>query len=54
MITVHNAVAATATVGLSGEEGTLIRITVIPMAVYLLLAGILGTLFAQGLLPEPF
>jgi len=54
MITVHNVVAASATVGLVGEEGTLIRITLLPMMVYLVLAGILGVLFAQGLLPEPF
>jgi lactate permease len=54
MITVHNVVAASATVGLSGEEGTLIRITLVPMIVYLLLAGLLGVLFAQGILPEPW
>jgi len=54
MITVHNVVAASATVGLSGQEGRLIRITIVPMVVYLLLAGLLGLLLAQGLLPEPF
>jgi lactate permease len=54
MITVHNVVAASATVGLVGEEGSLIRITMLPMIVYLLLAGLLGLLLAQGLLPEPF
>jgi len=54
MITVHNVVAASATVGLVGKEGTLIRITLIPMIVYLLVAGLLGMLFAQGLIPEPF
>lgn len=42
MITVHNVVAASATVGLAGEEGTLIRMTLRPMIVYLLLAGLLG------------
>jgi len=54
MITVHNVVAASATVGLTGEEGTLIRITILPMIVYLVVAGLLGTLFVHGLLPEPF
>jgi len=54
MITVHNVVAAGATVGLVGEEGTLIRITLVPMIVYLFLAGVLGALLAQGLIPEPF
>ena len=52
MITVHNVVAASATVGLVGEEGTLIRTTILPMVVYLLVAGLLGMLLAQGLLPE--
>ena len=54
MITVHNVVAASATVGLVGKEGALIRITLIPMIVYLLVAGLLGMLFTQGLIPEPF
>jgi lactate permease len=54
MITVHNVVAASATVGLVGKEGTLIRITLIPMIIYLLVAGLVGMLFAQGLIPEPF
>lgn len=52
MITVHNVVAASATVGLAGQEGTLIRMTLRPMIVYLLLAGILGLLLVQGFLPE--
>ena len=54
MITVHNVVAASATVGLVGEEGTLIRITLLPMIVYLIIAGVLGLVLAQGLIPEPF
>jgi len=54
MITVHNVVAAGATVGLVGEEGRLIRITLLPMIVYLLVAGLVGMLFAQGIMPEPF
>ncbi len=39
MITVHNVVAASATVGLAGQEGALIRKTLIPMTYYCLLAG---------------
>jgi len=53
MITVHNVVAASATVGLVGEEGSLIRITLLPMVIYLLVAGLLGVLLSQGVLPEP-
>jgi lactate permease len=51
MITVHNVVAASATVGLVGEEGSLIRLTLLPMIVYLTIAGLLGMLLASGLLP---
>lgn len=42
MISVHNVVAALATVGLMGVEGELIKKTVIPMTYYVLLAGVLG------------
>lgn len=45
MITVHNVVAAGATVGLVGEEGSLIRITLVPMMIYLTVAGLLGLLW---------
>ena len=41
MITVHNVVAASATVGLVGREGSLIRKTILPMSCYCLLAGVL-------------
>lgn len=46
MITVHNVVAAAATVGLAGVEGTLIRKTIWPMGYYLLVGGVLGVLFS--------
>lgn len=49
MVTVHNVVAAGATVGLVGEEGSLIRITLIPMMVYLTVAGLLGVVGATVL-----
>ncbi len=46
MITVHNVVAASATVGLVGVEGALIRKTIWPMGYYLLVGGTIGLLFA--------
>ena len=45
MIAIHNVVAASATVGLVGKEGDVIRITIIPLIYYLLLSGIIGILF---------
>ncbi|HSR51744.1 MAG TPA: L-lactate permease [Acidobacteriota bacterium] len=45
MITVHNVVAASATVGLLGREGHLIRKTILPMTYYCLLAGLLALLW---------
>ena len=42
MICVHNVVAASATVGLIGREGDLIRKALIPMIYYVLAAGTLG------------
>lgn len=47
MITVHNVVAAGATVGLVGEEGSLIRLTLVPMIIYLTVAGLVGFVLAQ-------
>ncbi|WP_019814554.1 L-lactate permease [Saccharomonospora saliphila] len=49
MITVHNVVAASATVGLLGREGDLIRKTIIPMIYYCLFAGALAFVFTTGL-----
>ena len=46
MITVHNVVAASATVGLAGVEGVLIRKTILPMTYYLPVGGTLGLLLA--------
>lgn len=42
MICVHNVVAASATVGLLGQEGALMRKTLIPTTYYLLAAGAIG------------
>jgi lactate permease len=44
MVCVHNVVAASATVGLVGKEGLLIRRTLLPTIYYLVAAGILGLL----------
>ena len=49
MITVHNVVAASATVGLLGREGALIRMTLIPMSYYCLMAGSLTFIWIYGL-----
>ncbi len=48
MITVHNVVAASATVGLVGQEGALIRKTILPMVLYCLLCGALAQLWTSG------
>ena len=45
MICIHNIVAASATCGLVGQEGNLIRKTIIPTLYYLLMAAIIGMLF---------
>jgi len=42
MIAIHNIVAAAATVGLLGQEGALLRKTIIPTLYYVLAAGLLG------------
>jgi len=48
MICVHNVVAASATVGLIGREGDLIRKALIPMTYYVLAAGALGMAIIAG------
>ena len=42
MIAIHNVVAASATVGPLGEEGTTLRRTIIPTLYYLAVVGVLG------------
>jgi len=49
MITVHNVVAAAATVGLMGREGALIRMTFIPMIYYCFLSGALTYIWVNGM-----
>ena len=41
MIAIHNVVAASATVGLLGREGAVLRMTIIPTIYYLVMAGLL-------------
>jgi lactate permease len=42
MIAIHNIVAASATVGLLGREGEILRMTIIPTIYYLLMAGLIA------------
>lgn len=42
MIAIHNVVAASATVGLLGQEGSTLRKTIIPTVYYVLIVGVLG------------
>ena len=42
MIAIHNVVAASATVGLLGKEGLILRKTILPTLYYIILVGILG------------
>jgi len=48
MITVHNVVAASATVGLIGKEGLVLRMTILPMIYYCLLTGSLAFIWING------
>jgi hypothetical protein len=42
MIAIHNVVAASATVGILGQEGNLLRKTILPTLYYVVAAGLLG------------
>lgn len=48
MITIHNIVAASATVGLLGREGDLIRKTIIPTVYYVIAAGAFSFVWING------
>jgi len=48
MITIHNIVAASATVGLLGREGDLVRKTIIPTIYYCLAAGAFSFIWING------
>lgn len=49
MIAIHNVVAASATVGLLGQEGSTLRKTILPTLYYLLVVGTLGLISIYGL-----
>jgi lactate permease len=49
MIAIHNVVAASATVGLLGQEGPTLRKTIIPTLYYVTFVGILGLIAIYGL-----
>ena len=54
VICVHNVVAASAVVGLTGREGEVIRKTLLVFVYYALAAGVIGFVFLKlGLLPPP-
>ncbi|GAD90857.1 L-lactate transporter [Vibrio halioticoli NBRC 102217] len=48
MIAIHNVVAASATVGLLGREGAVLRKTIIPTFYYLVMTGIVGMIVVYG------
>jgi lactate permease len=54
MICVHNIIAATATVGLIGVEGILIRRNLIPMSIYGLTVGVIGLVLVYFVVPGLF
>jgi lactate permease len=54
MICVHNVIAATATVGLIGAEGILIKRNLIPMSIYGLTVGITGLILVYWIVPGLF
>ena len=49
MIAIHNVVAASATVGLLGREGQVIRMTIIPTIYYLIMTGLITMIAVYGL-----
>ncbi|MFC1557534.1 L-lactate permease [candidate division KSB1 bacterium] len=54
MVAIHNVVAASATVGLLGQEGTTLRKTILPTIYYLTVIGILGLIGIYGIgVPDP-
>jgi lactate permease len=54
MVCIHNIVAASATVGLAGMEGLLIRRNSLPMLLYGLVVGAVGLLLVYSLYPNIF
>jgi lactate permease len=42
MVAIHNVVAASATVGILGQEGSILRKTILPTVYYVTVVGLLG------------
>jgi lactate permease len=49
MVAIHNIVAASATVGLLGREGAVLRMTIIPTIYYVVMAGLLTMIAVYGI-----
>jgi lactate permease len=54
MVCIHNIIAVSATVGLLGMEGLILRKTVIPLLLYGIFVGVLGLIFSYVLFPHVF
>ncbi|MFO8112633.1 MAG: L-lactate permease, partial [Desulfosalsimonadaceae bacterium] len=54
MVCIHNIIAVSATVGLLGMEGLILRRTVIPLVIYGTIVGVMGLLFSYVLFPHVF
>jgi lactate permease len=54
MICVHNIIAATATVGLVGVEGILIKRNLVPMSIYGVIVGVIGLIIVYFIVPGLF
>lgn len=54
MVCIHNIVAASAVVGLTGAEGAIIKRNFVPLLIYGLCTGLLGMLFCYVLFPGIF
>jgi lactate permease len=54
MVCIHNIVAASATVGLIGVEGLILRRNVLPLLLYGAVVGSMGLLFSYVFFPTIF
>jgi lactate permease len=54
MVCIHNIVAASATVGLFGVEGLILKRTVLPLCLYGSVVGAMGMVFSYTLFPHLF
>ncbi len=54
LVCIHNIVAVSATVGLAGMEGAILKRNAVPLVLYGFVVGFLGLLFCYVLFPETF